>query len=63
MAVAPVPIEPLSKWAKPVDESSNVKVPIMIRPVALESSGTLNNLKAKYRSTTGTTKPMRPTPP
>jgi hypothetical protein len=47
MAVAPVPIDPLSKWDKPVDESKSASVPIMIRPVAFESSGTRNNLKAK----------------
>ena len=47
IAVAPVPIDPLNKWANPVVESKRANVPIMIRPVAFESSGTRNNLKAK----------------
>ena len=47
MAVAPVPTEPLSKCDNPVDDTASANVPMMIRPVARESSGTRNNLNAK----------------
>ena len=47
IAVAPVPTEPLSKCANPVDDNASAKVPIIIRPVAFESSGIRNNLNAK----------------
>ena len=58
-----MPTEPLNKCAKPFALINKVNVPTIIRPVAAFSSGTLNNLIAKYTSTSGAIKPTRPNVP
>ncbi|CAB4558754.1 unannotated protein [freshwater metagenome] len=43
IAVAPVPVEPLSRCKSAVVLITNSNVPIVMRPVSFDSSGALNN--------------------